>query len=188
MAGLGELSAAPVRNQRPPFLGKSPASAGPGAGVPLVSPPCPASRPGRKGGARGEFTSGGARSHLRGPSLGQAEHPVCTWAVACPTLAPVATRGVDTVLGTAAPSNTALVHVCGKGGVRQEAAPTLRPLETDLLEGHPGRTGGPRPLREGGPRLTRLAEVPLPPCGALAAAWLDTAPSILAWWLADCCG
>lgn len=178
-ARVGPAAAPACSLQRPPVPGKSPAPAGPGAGDPPVSLPSPASRPSRKGGARG-FTSGGARGRLGGPSLGQAEHPVCAWAVARPTRAPVATHGVDTVLGAAAPSDTALVHVCGKGGVRQAAAPTLRPLETDLSEGRPGRTGGPR--------LTCLAGVSLPPCGAVAAAWLDTAPPVLAWWLADCCG
>lgn len=126
-----------VRNRRPPFLGKIPASAGPGAGAPLGSPPRPASRQ-----RTGAFTSAGAWGHLGGPSPGQAERPICTGAVARPTLAPVATRGVDAVLGTAAPSDTALVHVCGKRGVRQGRHPQ-RPLETDLSEGHPDGTRGP---------------------------------------------
>lgn len=100
-------------------------------------PPRPASRQ-----RTGAFTSAGAWGHLGGPSPGQAERPICTGAVARPTLAPVATRGVDAVLGTAAPSDTALVHVCGKRGVRQGRHPQ-RPLETDLSEGHPDGTRGP---------------------------------------------
>lgn len=172
----------------PAFPRKSPLLQGPGwrpSAVP-ARPSSPA-QPQRR--ARGRFTSGGARGHLGSPSLGQAEHPVCARAVARLTLAPVATRGVDTVLGTAAPSDTALVHVCGKGGVCQAGGgthtegPRGRPVR-----GPPRPRGGPRPLGEGGPRLTCLADISPPPCGALAAAWLDTAPSVLAWWLADCCG
>ena len=66
-------------------------------------------------GASGEFTCRRVRGHPGGPSLGQAECPVHRWAVPLPALTPVTARGIDTALGTAAPSSPALIHVCGKG-------------------------------------------------------------------------
>lgn len=66
--------------------------------------------------------------------------------------------------------------------------PTLSLLETDPSKGHPGHTGRSFPSGRAGSSLTCLAGISPPPCRAVAAAWLDTAPSILAWWLAYCCG
>lgn len=48
--------------------------------------------------------------------------------------------------------------------------------------------GAPSPSGWPSTSLTCLAGIPLPPCRAVTAARLDTAPSILARWLAYCCG
>lgn len=122
------------------------------------------------------------------PSLGQADCPIRRGAVPLPTLAPITPCGVDTALGTAAPSSTAFIHVCRKRGVRQGAVHTASPLQAHPLEGHAGRCPKDPPPLGGGPRLTCLAGVAPPSCRAVAAAWLDTDPSVLAWRLAYCCG
>ena len=73
----------------------------------------------------------------------------------------------------------------------RSGGPTLSPLETHPSVGYPGHTGGarrPLPLWEGGTSLTCLAGVAPPSCRAVAAAGLDTAPSVLARRLAYCCG
>lgn len=76
-----------------------------------------------------EFTCCGVWGHPGGPSPGQAECPVHRWAVPLRTVTPVTACGVDTVLGTAAPSSTAFIHICGNV-VSGRGGATLSPLST----------------------------------------------------------
>lgn len=50
--------------------------------------------------------------HQEGGSPGQAEHPICRWALPLPTLAPIVAHSIDLVLGTTGLSRTAFIHSC----------------------------------------------------------------------------